>query len=741
MPKRRNRHELPYEPLSRPRELLVGIYVGVALAYVVWRFGTLNLEAPIFSGLVYAAEIWGIITMFLLLFMCWRLTRPSAPAPPDGLTVDVLVPTYNEPVEVVRRTLLAAIRMDYPHQTWLLDDGDRREMADLAARLGCRYLARRHNTDAKAGNLNNALAHSTAAFVAVFDADHAPHRHFLVNTLGYFRNPNVAFVQTPQDFYNLDSYQHRFDHKKGRFWAEQSLFFNVLLPGKDYWNAAFFCGSCAVLRRSALDAVGGIATGSVTEDLHTSLRLHEKGYESVYHPRPLAFGIAALNATDFMRQRLRWGQGAMQVWRQEKVLLSRNLTLPQRLGYFASISTYFEGWQRAVFCAIPAYALVSGKLPINITVSQFLIYFVPYLALTFWTLGTVARGHGHPLYNEQYSLARFAVFCRSTLGYFRRRLPFMVTGKRHQGGGGRLAAMRPQLAVLGINVLAVPVGIVLYAQTGHLATDALVVNVFWAGVVIVIAASLLRFTWINSAQRRREYRFPVRVCAAIDSYGDVEKLVTVDNLSPAGFAFYGGLPGKCEKGQHLTGHLHLPSGAMRFNARIRAVHRDQGKGEDFIRTVRCEFEGLTEEATEHLEAFLHGNDLQWHFLGASENTGKPRSSLYDNPGVIPTIGNAADKHWACCTYLYPVQGDLRHFHGLVSASGSAPVGDRNLVVMQPLIYGGTILVRPETYDGQGVIAGDVAGESRLPTADGTVYLYRLENCKRTRAWVGEPVPA
>ncbi|MES2366975.1 MAG: cellulose synthase catalytic subunit [Pseudomonadota bacterium] len=242
--------------------------------------------------------------------MTWRLTVRIAPPAPRGLSVDVFIPTFNEPVQLVRRTLLATIHMDYPHETWLLDDGNRPEMASLAEDLGVRYLARERNTDAKAGNLNNALANSSAEFVAVFDADHAPQQNFLTHTLGYFNDPAVAFVQTPQDFFNLDSYQHRQQTRKHTVWTEQSLFFRVIQRGKDYWNAAFFCGSCATLRRSALEKIGGFATGTVTEDLHTSIRLHKQGFKSVYHAEPLAFGIAPSSVVPFLQQRIRWGQGA-----------------------------------------------------------------------------------------------------------------------------------------------------------------------------------------------------------------------------------------------------------------------------------------------------------------------------------------------------------------------------------------------------------------------------------------------
>jgi hypothetical protein len=158
------------------RIFVMVLYVAVGLWYLYWRTGTFNGDALSFSLLLYGAEVFGFVTALLHLVMTWRVTERQPPAPASGLTVDVFIPTINESVDIVRRTAIAAMNMSYPHQTWLLDDGARPEMRKLAASLGCRYLARNTNVDAKAGNLNHALAHSRAQFVAVFDADHAPRR-------------------------------------------------------------------------------------------------------------------------------------------------------------------------------------------------------------------------------------------------------------------------------------------------------------------------------------------------------------------------------------------------------------------------------------------------------------------------------------------------------------------------------------------------------------------------------------
>ena len=226
-------NNIKHQSLEPARQVLVVVYLAVAGWYFLWRLGTFNPQALVFSWVIYVAEVYGILTVLLHLFMTWNLSERQAPAPGAGLTVDVFIPTLNEPLGMLRRTLLAAIHMDYPHRTWVLDDGARPEVAALAEALGCRYLSRRSNEDAKAGNLNQALAHSAADYVAVFDADHVPKREFLTRTLGYFQDRKVAFVQTPQDFYNLDSYQHRWRKPHRAVWTEQSLFFRVIQRGKD----------------------------------------------------------------------------------------------------------------------------------------------------------------------------------------------------------------------------------------------------------------------------------------------------------------------------------------------------------------------------------------------------------------------------------------------------------------------------------------------------------------------------
>jgi cellulose synthase (UDP-forming) len=633
---------IPSTPLEAPRRLLVALFVGVSFWYLTWRLGTLNHEAPVFSYLIYGAEIFGFVTALLHVFMCWRLSdRHTGPARVER-SVDVFVPTYNESIELVRKTMIAALAMKGTHQTWLLDDGRRPEMAALARELGCRYLARADNAHAKAGNLNHALAHSQGELIAIFDADHAPRRDFLARTLGYFDDERVGFVQTPQDFYNLDSYQHRWRDRRGAVWTEQSLFFRVIQRGKDMWNAAFFCGSCAVVRRSALDEIGGFATGTVTEDLHTSMRLHARGWKSVYHAQPLAFGLAPESIEPFLGQRVRWGQGAMHVWRKEGILTHKGLSLAQRLNYLASVLTYFDGWQKGIFYIAPVIVLTTGVMPLITSTSDFLLHFVPYCVLTFWIFEEVGRGYGRSLFIEQYNMARFAAFAWATLAWVLPRMKFSVTAK------GMLASKAtrytvPQWLVMVLNFAAIPVGVLLFFLLGKLPLEGLVANSIWAAINGGLALAVLSFTAVNQRNARERYRFPVPLPAQLVVADGRRVNVTVDDLSDTGMRVYGALPPTLAAGDPLTGQLMLPDGPLAFWGQVRSTvgHVDSPAQP---RSAGCSFL-TTDEGRQRLERFLFGSDLQWQVNGYTDQVETPLSLLM--PGWVPgpPLHPLAERRW------------------------------------------------------------------------------------------------
>ncbi len=638
---------VPTQPLGRWRVSLVIVFLLVAVWYLAWRPSTFNPDALLFSATLYALEVFGFATVLLHLFMTWRLSVRTPEAPRRDWRVDVFIPTYNEPPGLVRKTLLAARNMRYPHTTWLLDDGNRPEMAELAEELGVRYLARGDNEDAKAGNLNHALKHCRGELVAVFDCDHAPHRDFLTDTIGFFNDERLGFVQTPQDFYNLDSYQHRRKGQSLNVWTEQSLFFRVIQRGKDCWNAAFFCGSCAILRRQALDDIGGFTTGTVTEDLHTSLRLHGAGWHSVYHARPLAFGLAPRDYPSFLRQRIRWGQGAMQVWRNEGLLLGRGLSWPQRLNYWASVLTYFEGWQKAAFYLVPVVVLLTGVMPIAVLDLEFLLHFVPYYLLSFWVFEELGRGYGRTVYTEQYNMGRFMGFMLATVGLLRRRIPFLVTVKDANPRWQSLVAMLPQLTVLAANVAGILVGTLLYMTSQHLAPGAYAANIFWALLHIGIGIGVVRLTLERAGFRRSEYRFPLRMPARVQGPEGGSHLASVEDISSDGFHLSELPEGLFQPGDAVCGELVMPGRNLSMHAQVRRVSGN---------TLGCRF--VTDAATaadrDALLVFLYGSDLQWRLANLVDRRPTPLERLLphlapDGAHPVPTA-----RHW-CAAMIAPAR--------------------------------------------------------------------------------------
>lgn len=720
------------------RSLLTLVFFAVGIGYLVWRLGTLNMAHPVFSWLVYLAEAYGLIAASMHVFMVWRLTERQAPPPPPGRSVDVFVTCYNEPEDMVRRTLLLARDMDYPHQTWLLDDGNRQSMRALATRLGVRYLARAENTHAKAGNLNHALAHSSGELIAIFDADHAPQRHFLVRTLGYFLDEKVAFVQTPQEFFNLNSFQHRLRWRTRRLWTEQSLFFKVLQRGKDYWNAAFFCGTCAVVRRSALREVGGFAVGTVTEDLHTSLKLHKAGFRSVYHHESLAFGIAPAQIAPFLAQRVRWGQGAMQVLRKENIFFTRRLTLAQKINYLASISTYFDGWQKGLYCVAPAIVLLTGWLPIDADGWVFLCWFLPYYLLSAWVFEELGRGYGGILYMEQYNFARFAAFAWATLGLLMGPRKFRVTNKQLSHQSTNHLLMLPQLLVLAFNLTAVALALVWSAQAPYLPAYALYFNMGWALANLACGVAILRHVRSTESCLRAEYRFPLplpllpaeQAGAAAGAGGQA---LTIDNISSSGCHVFGVLPPGLQRGQVMAGRIALPSGELPVRLMAMADRQEAVASSHHRQMVGCRFlwDDADADARDALDLFLYGNDLQWQLQELQECSVPPSGWLRRNglQRLLHANDRAEARDWAICEVEIPLQGDAGLQTGLVPLpDGERP--PRQLVFYSAIPKGAALLLRIRTRSGERRVFAEAGALRKLSSTAGTVYVCTLTRVRQ-----------
>ncbi len=551
------------DPLRRALiRLAAAVALLVTAAYLAWlAVGLLAVELHAFVSLaVHAFDLWDL---------------DAAPDPPAAISPDVrvavLVPTYNEPREVLLPTVAAAVALEPAHETWVLDDGSRPWVAQLAARLGARYRTRTTHEHAKAGNINALLPELDVDLIAVFDADHVAHGDFLTRTLPYFTDPRVALVQTPQDFYNVNSYEH-VELASGRRFAEQELFYRALAAGRNRWNAAFWCGTNAVVRVAALRDVGGVATQTVTEDIHTTIRMHRRGWRTVYHNEVLARGLAAGTSEQYLGQRLRWGTGAMQVLRTENPAVAGGLTLTQRISYLSTLLGWFDSWRTVGFLVLPLATVLTGSLPVAAPLWTFLPWFLVAFGAQRLALRLLARGHATLWHSILFEVARLPANLRATLRLFSRRpRTFTVTAKGRAGWvRSRPAAPRLLVGLLAAHVLAFGwyLCTVLGATplhygvpwTAHGATIWLVLNAAALATAIRRSRSPL-----FAAERRAGVRFDVSGEAAVDGLP-----ARLRNVSLTGASVLAPIP-TAAAGQRVSVVLSTHAAALHLPSVIRSV--------------------------------------------------------------------------------------------------------------------------------------------------------------------------
>lgn len=406
------------------------LYGAIALPYIIWRLEYTVGWQYWLSPLLFVCDLYIICNTLIFLLTSRVMYIPVWRPPMQNKSVDVFIPTYNEPSEIVEMTTIGALHIRGVHKVFVLDDGNRPDIRMLAERLGATYLARKDNAHAKAGNLNHGLQHSDADFIICLDCDHVPSPHFIERTLGYFEDPSLGFIQTPQVFYNEDSIQHRKTNQHP-LWNEQSMFYECIQPAKNRFNAAFFCGSGGMLRRSALDSVGGFATGTATEDIHTSLRLHAKGWKSLFIHERLAYGLAAEDLREYHRQRVRWGAGSLGLLFRspDSPLYTRGLTFMQRLCYINSTTAYLLGIQKILYILAPIATIVFSTGNPSIPVSTYFLIHISFLIFSYMVTRACSRNTYHFPYTEQYDILNIFSHIEAIKGVIRVQKKFGVSIK------------------------------------------------------------------------------------------------------------------------------------------------------------------------------------------------------------------------------------------------------------------------------------------------------------------------
>ena len=493
--------------------VLMGFSAFSTVRYAYWRVvqtwqgitsaGHIHRWDTAFVLLLLAAEFFAFSTLFLGYFQTLRpLKRRPLPlddAPANWPTVDVLIPTYNEPLHIVRGTVLAAKAIDYPAgklRVLLLDDGRRDEFREFAAHAGVEYVTRDNNAHAKAGNINHALTRLSGEFVAIFDCDHVPARSFLRDTLGWFlRDRRLGLLQTPHHFYSPDPFERNLGQFR-RVPNEGELFHRLVQDGNDLWNASFFCGSCAVLRRTTLDEIGGIAVETVTEDAHTALRMQRRGWNTAFINIPEAAGLATESLAAHIGQRIRWARGMTQILRLENPLFGRGLKLSQRLCYFNATTHFLFAVPRLIFLTVPLVYLLFGKVNIYGYTWAILAYAFPHIILSAMVNSRVQGRHRYSFWNEIYEvvLAPYILF-PTLLALINPKLgKFNVTSK---GGILRRSYFDRRIAMPYLLLLALNVAGLVLAEHRYITDpahrDTIIMNAAWAfynAMILSVAASV-----------------------------------------------------------------------------------------------------------------------------------------------------------------------------------------------------------------------------------------------------------
>ncbi|WP_083405000.1 UDP-forming cellulose synthase catalytic subunit [Idiomarina sp. MD25a] len=385
----------------------------VSTRYIYWRITeTINWSHPLDGTLGFillSAEVYAwVILLFGYMQTVWPLKRKIAQLP-DNLdewpTVDIYIPTYNEPLAVVKPTIMAAQAIEWPADklnVYLLDDGRRSEYKQFCEQLGVGYIVRPNGVHAKAGNLNHALTKTSGDYIAIFDCDHVPTRGFLQMTMGwFFKDPKLALVQTPHHFFSPDPFERNLSIFRNRP-NEGELFYGLIQDGNDMWNASFFCGSCAVLKRQPLEEVGGIAVETVTEDAHTALKMHRRGYQTAYLNIPLAAGLATESLADHIGQRMRWARGMAQIFRLDNPLLGKGLNWAQRLCYSNAMLYFLNGGPRLIFLTAPLAFLLLGSYIVYAPAVMIAVYALPHIIHANLTNSRKQGQYRHSFWAEMY---------------------------------------------------------------------------------------------------------------------------------------------------------------------------------------------------------------------------------------------------------------------------------------------------------------------------------------------------
>ncbi|HEY5995284.1 MAG TPA: UDP-forming cellulose synthase catalytic subunit [Gallionellaceae bacterium] len=600
------------------RFIFILLSAFLALRYMEWRaLHTLIYTGPLdFIGmaLLFLAELYGLVIYLLGMFVNFNpLESKHIPLPedPDKLpTVDVFIPTYNEPLDIIRITATAAAQIAYPKEKlkiYILDDGGTHakrshpeagmrawerhySLRQMAADLGVGYITRETNQQAKAGNINHALQYTDGELLLILDCDHVPTKDILQYTAGHFiADPKLFLVQTPHFFINPTPVDKNFDGASS-LPGENDMFYRSIHPALNFWNASYFCGSAALLRRKYLQEVGGIRGATITEDAETSFHLHSRGYNSVYVNKPMVCGLSPESYEDYVTQRSRWAQGMVQLVMLYNPLKPNGLSWAQKFAYFNSSLFWFFGFPRFIYFLAPASYLVLGLHIYHASGAQVLAFTLPYVFSIYLVMGFFYGGSRQIFFSEIYESVQSMFLMPVVFSVLLNpgSPSFQVTPKGMTNERNYLSPLAaPFLLVVGLNVFALMLAVDKWSSSGTNVRDMILVTSVWTFYNVYLALMSLGALW-ERKQMRKFYRIVSRgsVKAHFPRMGATHEGEEHD-VSLTGIGFTARLPFLPQEQEEVVLEVQDSYGRVyRFESRIQRAARYRGRyfcGSEFVR--------------------------------------------------------------------------------------------------------------------------------------------------------------
>ena len=430
------------------------------LYFYLWFLDTEFIQNRFLFWILVFSLTYDMIKTLYLWYHYWDISVPEKPASTRSFSVDVLTTFFpGEPYEMVKETLLAIKKIKYPHSTYLCDEANDPYLIEFCRENDIIHVTRNNRIDAKAGNINNALKQAKGELCLILDPDHVPYEDFLDEIVPYFEDEEVGYVQTVQAYYNIN------ESSVARGGAEQTFhFYGPVMMSMNSYGTVNAIGANCLFRRKALDSIGGHAPG-LSEDMHTAMQLHAKGWKSIYVPKIFTRGLTPASLTAFYKQQLKWSRGTFELLVSVYPRLFNKFTFRQKLHYGILPFHYFSGIIYLINFLIPVISLFSASTPWKGNMLDFTLMLAPVLICALgirfyvqkWLINDSERG-----LHMMGGLLQISTWWINIIGFvytlIRKKVPYLPTPKEDKEKTSWLILI-PNMTIGIISLIAVVYGL------------------------------------------------------------------------------------------------------------------------------------------------------------------------------------------------------------------------------------------------------------------------------------------